>query len=63
MRVKDHQLPESGPASNPVLYGVAHGLSEIYPPVELSSFRDEMGDRIEDGATLADEQSGYADLG
>ena len=55
MRAKDHRLPESGPGSNPVLYGVAHGLNELFPPVELSPRRDEDDDRIEDGPTLADD--------
>ena len=57
MRVKDHQLPETGPGSNPVLYGVAHGLCEMFPPVQRPSFRDETDDQVKEDATLADEHS------
>ena len=56
MRAKDHRLPESGPGSNPVLYGVAHGLNELFPPVELSPLRNEDEERIEDGPTVADDR-------
>ena len=54
MRAKDYCLPEFGPASNPVLYGVAHGLSELFPLVELSSLPDETDERVEEVDTLAD---------
>lgn len=55
MQAKNHQLPEAGPASSPVLYGVAHGLSEIFPLVELSSFRDEADNEIEELVTPAND--------
>ena len=29
----DLQPPQSGPGSDPVLYGVAAGLAELFPPV------------------------------
>jgi hypothetical protein len=30
----DLDPPRSGPASDPVLYGIAAGLAELFPPVE-----------------------------
>ncbi|WP_336485864.1 hypothetical protein [Methylobacterium nigriterrae] len=30
----DLNPPHSGPTSDPVLYGVASGLAELFPPVE-----------------------------
>ncbi|HEV7440511.1 MAG TPA: hypothetical protein VGN94_12945 [Methylobacterium sp.] len=30
----DLDPPHSGPASDPVLYGIAAGLAELFPPVE-----------------------------
>ncbi|WP_194075185.1 hypothetical protein [Methylobacterium durans] len=30
----DFNPPHAGPASDPVLYGVAKGLAELFPPVE-----------------------------
>ena len=56
MRPKDHQLPESGPGSNPVLFGIAHGLSEMFPPIELSPIRYETDERIEEEAAHDDER-------
>lgn len=32
-RFDDLAPPRTGPASNPVLFGVARGLSEIFPPI------------------------------
>jgi hypothetical protein len=48
MRRRDHYVPLSGPDSDPVLYGVAQGLAELFPPVELSPVCGEMGEQIED---------------
>lgn len=41
MRHSDHFHPLNGPSSDPVLHGVARGLAEIFPPVELSVSHDE----------------------
>ncbi|KAB1075542.1 hypothetical protein [Methylobacterium planeticum] len=30
----DLDPPRTGPASDPVLYGIAAGLAELFPPVE-----------------------------
>ena len=60
MRPKDHRLPETGPQSNPILYGVAYGLNELFPPVELSTNHDEIrktNELDEDNATFADDQN------
>ena len=35
MKPKNHQIPVTGPASNPVVFGVAQGLKDLFPPVEL----------------------------
>ena len=35
MRSDAEALPIEGPASNPVLYGVARGLADLLPPIEL----------------------------
>lgn len=34
MTEASHLMPSSGLASDPVLYGVAQGLSQLFPPVE-----------------------------
>lgn len=62
MRAKSHQLPGSGPASDPVLYGVAHGLSERFPPVEFASLRDETDERNEEAPTLSDDPQDYSGI-
>ncbi|MGU3536323.1 hypothetical protein ACLBXP_00495 [Methylobacterium sp. A54F] len=52
----DLQPPRAGATSDPVLYGVAHGLAELFPPVDLSGrpIRDEGqgdgGEPAEDGS-------------
>ena len=33
MKKVDHCPPLSGPASDPVLYGVAKGLAHLFPPI------------------------------
>ncbi|GEP02778.1 hypothetical protein [Methylobacterium oxalidis] len=32
----DLNPPHTGPASDPILYGIASGLAELFPPVEAS---------------------------
>lgn len=34
MYKKDLHPPHSGPAANPVLYGIAAGLAQLFPPVD-----------------------------
>ena len=35
MLKKDFHPPHSGPASDPVLYGIAAGLAQLFPPVDI----------------------------
>jgi hypothetical protein len=55
MRRRDHYVPLSGPDSDPVLYGVAQGLAELFPPVELAPVRDDQGEQIDEVDPLADD--------
>jgi hypothetical protein len=55
MRHRDHCVPLSGPDSDPVLYGVAQGLAELFPPVELTPVRDDQGEQIDEADPLADD--------
>ena len=52
MRQSDHCLPLDGRNSDPVLHGVAYGLAEMFPPVELSSSRGEQDEQIEEADDL-----------
>ena len=55
MRHRDHCVPRSGPESDPVLYGVAQGLAELFPPVELTPVHDDQGEQIDEVDPLADD--------
>lgn len=46
MLKNDLDPPSSGPSQNPVLYGVAAGLAQLFPPVEQATPRDR---QTEDG--------------
>lgn len=48
MRQSNHFLPISGPNSDPVLHGIAQGLADLFPPIELSLSHDETDEQIEE---------------
>ena len=41
MQTSDGHVPLSGPSSDPILYGVATALSQMFPPVEHPSGYEE----------------------
>jgi hypothetical protein len=48
MQTSNGHVPLSGPSSDPVLYGVATALSQMFPPVEHPSGYDEGDGHDED---------------
>ncbi len=48
MLKKDLDPPSSGPNRNPVLYGVATGLAQLFPPVEQAEPREHRTEDRED---------------
>jgi len=52
MREASDCPPLDGPASDPVLYGVARGLERLFPPVDHPTFLEygpEIGSAAEEG--------------
>lgn len=37
MLKSDLHPPQGGPGSDPILYGVAAGLADLFPPVEMTA--------------------------
>lgn len=44
MRETDHRLLAGDAATSPVLFGVARGLEDLFPPIEHPRFLDAEGD-------------------
>lgn len=49
MLKKDLHPPHSGPSANPVLYGIAAGLAQLFPPVDAQQHGAGGQDSARDG--------------
>ena len=58
MQTSTGHIPLSGPSSDPVLFGVATALSQMFPPVEHPGGFEENDDAAEAGHAGGDQASG-----